>query len=148
MDILYMTTKIKGDDYLRRVITKNLTPKMAWNQLVSTSEEIFISNYRADRPPITDIKKMCKVYAEELPIIFEYEKILFSDKQLKEIEKLLTEHLESYIIDKGGIDKLELLTEAELDAMALQDHEIIMEGLANRLGTTREKLSEAMKKNK
>jgi len=143
-----MTTKIKGDDYLRRVITKNLTPKMAWNQLVSTSEEIFISNYRADRPPITDIKKMCKVYAEELPIIFEYEKILFSDKQLKEIEKLLTEHLESYIIDKGGIDKLELLTEAELDAMALQDHEIIMEGLANRLGTTREKLSEAMKKNK
>jgi len=113
-----MTTKIKGDDYLRRVITKNLTPKMAWNQLVSTSEEIFISNYRADRPPITDIKKMCKVYAEELPIIFEYEKILFSDKQLKEIEKLLTKHLEGYIADKGGINKIELLTEVELDAMA------------------------------
>lgn len=148
MDILYITTKIKGDGYLRRAITRNLTPKNAWNQFVSTTEEIFISNYMAERTPITDIKKMCKVYAEELPIIFEYEKILFSDKQLKEIEKLLTEHLESYIIDKGGIDKLELLTEAELDDMVDIDHEIIMEGLANRLGTTREKLSEAMKKNK
>lgn len=30
--------------------------------------------------------------------------------------------------------------------MAEIDHEIIMEGLANRLGTTREKLSKAMKK--
>ena len=148
MDILYVTTKIKGDDYLRKAITRNLTPKQAWNQFVSTSEEIFISNYMAEKTPIADIKKMCKAYVEELPIIFEYEKILFSDKQIKEIEKLLTDHLESYIADKGGIDKLELLTEAELDHMTDIDHEIIMEGLASRLGTTREKLSEAMKKNK
>ena len=148
MDILYMTTKIKGDDYLRRVITRNLTPKMAWNQFVGTSEEMFISNYRADRPPITDIKLACKAYAEELPIVFEDEKILFSTKQIKEIERLITDHLEGYVASKGGIDKLKLFTEAELDAMALQDHEIIMEGLANRLGVTREKLSEAMKKNK
>lgn len=32
--------------------------------------------------------------------------------------------------------------------MAEIDHEIIMEGLAKRFGVTREKLSEAMKKNK
>lgn len=143
-----MTTEIKGGDYLRKAITRNLTPKNAWNQFVSTSEEVFISNYMAEKTPITDIKKMCKAYAEELPIIFEYEKILFSDRQLKELEKLLTEHLENYIVDKGGIDKLELLTEAELDKMTDIDHEIIMEGLAKRLGVTREKLSEAMKKNK
>lgn len=143
-----MTAKIKGDGYLRRVRIKNLTPRKTWDLYVSTSEEIFISNYMAERTPITDIKEMCKLYAEELPIIFEYEKILFSDKQLKDIEKLLTKHLEGYIAGKGGINKIELLTEVELDAMADRDHEIIMEGLANRLGTTREKLSEAMKKDK
>lgn len=147
MDILYTRTKIKGDDYLRKAIT-NLTPRKTWDLYVSTSEEIFISNYMAEKTPIADIKKMCEAYAGELPIIFEYEKILFSDKQLKEIKKLLTEHLEGYIVEKGGIDKLELLTEAELDKMTDIDHEIIMEGLANRLGTTREKLSEAMKKDK
>jgi len=37
---------------------------------------------------------------------------------LKDIEKLLTKHLEGYIADKGGINKIELLTEVELDAMA------------------------------
>ena len=109
---------------------------------------MFISNYRADRPPITDIKLACKAYAEELPIVFEDEKILFSDKQIKEIEKLITDHLEGYIANKGGIDKLKLFTEAELDAMALQDHEIIMEGLAKRFGVTREEISKSMKKDK
>lgn len=133
---------------MRKVITRNLTPKNVWNQFVSTSEEIFISNYMAERIPITDIKKMCKAYADELPIIFEYEKILFSTKQIKEIEKLLIDHLESYIANKGGIDKLKLFTEAELDAMALQDHEIIMEGLAKRFGVTREEISKSMKKDK
>ena len=142
-----MTTKIKGDDYLRKAII-NLTPRKTWDLYVSTSEEMFISNYRADRPPITDIKLACKAYAEELPIIFEDEKILFSDKQIKEIEKLITDHLENYIANKGGIDKLKLFTEAELDAMALVDHEIIMEGLAKRLGVTREEISKSMKKDK
>ena len=133
---------------MRKVITRNLTPKKAWNQFVSTSEEIFISNYMAERTPITDIKKMCKAYAEELPIIFEYEKILFSDKQIKEIEKLLTDHLENYIAGKGGIDKLELLTEEELDEITTINHDIIMDSLADRFNTTREEISKALRDDK
>lgn len=130
---------------MRKAIT-NLTPKKTWDLYVSTSEEVFISNYMAERTPITDIKKMCKAYAEELPIIFEYEKILFSDKQIKEIEKLLIEHLESYIESKGGIDKLELLTEAELDEMTTITHNVNMNLLADRLNTTREEISKALRK--
>lgn len=132
---------------MRKAIT-NLTPKNAWNQYVSTSEEIFISNYMAESKPITDIKKMCRAYAQELPIIFEYEKILFSDKQLEELEKLLTDHLENYIASKGGIDKLELLTEEELDEMTTITHNISMNLLADKFGVTREEISKALRDDK
>ncbi len=38
---------------MRKVNTKNLTPKKAWIEFVGTSEEMFLSNFR----PETDIKK-------------------------------------------------------------------------------------------
>ncbi len=77
---------------------------------------------------------MCKTYAQELPIVFEYDKILFTDNQLKEIENLLVTHLEDYIKSKGGIENLELYTEKELDTMLQRDHEIIIDGLSRKLG--------------
>ena len=103
---------------MRKVNTKNLTPKKAWIKFVGTSEEMFLSNFR----PETDIKKMCKIYAQELPIVFEYEKILFTDRQIEEIENLILTHLENYIKSKGGVENLDLFTEEELDIMLRQDY--------------------------
>lgn len=105
---------------------------------------MFLSNFR----PETDIKKMCKTYAQELPIVFEYDKILFTDNQLKEIENLLVTHLEDYIKSKGGIENLELYTEKELDTMLQRDHEIIIDGLSRKLGgVSREEVKKRTKKN-
>ena len=79
-----------------------MTPGIAWKNFVMTSEEMFLSNFRHEVPEM-DIEKMCKIYAQELPIVFEYEQILFSDKQINEIEKLLVTHLSDYIKGKGGL---------------------------------------------
>ena len=119
---------------MRKVNTKNLTPKKAWIEFVGTSEEMFLSNFR----PETDIKKMCKIYAQELPIVFEYEKILFTDRQIEEIENLILTHLENYIKSKGGVENLDLFTEEELDIMLRQDYEMIIYGLSQRWGVSRE----------
>lgn len=126
---------------MRKVNTENLTPKMAWNKFINTSEEMFISNFMADNPPVTDIKTMCKIYALELPIIFEYERILFTTDQMEQIRKLITEYLENYIEEKGGIDKLDLLSVEELDHMAMIEHEKIMNLIAKRYNITREEAS-------
>ncbi len=95
---------------MRKVNTKNLTPENAWIEFVGTSEKMFLSNFRYEVPEM-DIKKMCKIYAQELPIVFEYEGILFSDKQIEEIENLLVTHLANYIKKNGGIENLESLVE-------------------------------------
>jgi hypothetical protein len=92
---------------------KKLTPKEAWRQYVDTSVEFFISNYMEEG--ITDIEEMCKCYALELPIVFEYERILFSNTQMELICNLITEYAKKYIKEKGGIDKLKLYTTQELD---------------------------------
>ena len=133
---------------MRKAITRNLTPKKTWETYVGTSEEMFISNFMAETTPITDITKMCEIYAKEIPGIFETDKVLFTDKQLKELERLITEHLENYIKGKGGINKLEILTEDELDQIAMEDHEIIMNLLADRFNTTREEVSKVFRDDK
>ncbi len=81
---------------------------------------------------------MCKIYAQELPIVFEYEKILFTDRQIEEIENLILTHLENYIKSKGGVENLDLFTEEELDIMLRQDYEMIIDGLSQRWGVSRE----------
>ncbi|HHV18684.1 MAG TPA: hypothetical protein GXZ27_07480 [Thermoanaerobacterales bacterium] len=106
---------------------KKLTPKKTWEQYVNTSVELFISNYMADG--ITDIEKMCKYYANELPIMFEYEKVLFSNTQIELIGKLITEYVKEYIKEKGGIDKLKLYSVQELDIMLDDMHKDIMKNL-------------------
>ena len=127
---------------MRKANTKNLTPEKAWEEFVGTSEEMFLSNFR----PETDIKKMCEIYAHELPIVFEYDKILFTDKQIEEIENLLVTHLENYIKSKGGIENLKLYTEEELNMMMQQDYEVIIYGLSKKLGATREEVEKALDK--
>ena len=47
---------------------KNLTPNMAWDQYVGMSERIFISNFYAEG--VYDIKKMCTIYASEIPQLY------------------------------------------------------------------------------
>ena len=131
---------------MRKVNTKNLTPKMAWDKFVNTSEEMFISNFMADNPPVTDIKTMCEIYALELPIIFEHERMLFTIDQMEQIKKLITEHLENYIEEKGGIDKLELLSVEELDHMEMIEWEKLMNLIAKRYNITREEVSKILTK--
>mgnify|MGYP000932179892 FL=1 len=89
---------------------------------------------------------MCEIYAHELPIVFEYDKILFTDKQIEEIENLLVTHLENYIKSKGGIENLKLYTEEELNMMMQQDYEVIIYGLSKKLGATREEVEKALDK--
>lgn len=89
---------------------------------------------------------MCKIYAQELPIVFEYEGILFSDKQIEEIKNLLVTHLANYIKKNGGIENLELYTEEELDIMLKQDYEIILDGLSQKLGVSREDVKKALRR--
>lgn len=95
----------------RRVFTKNLSPKKAWDVFADMEEERFIAFMR----PITNIKEMCRVYASELPMVFDYEKILFTQRQIKEIEGLLYDHLSNFVENKGGYDKLDLMTEEEIE---------------------------------
>ncbi len=130
---------------MRKVNTKNLTPENAWIEFVGTSEKMFLSNFRYEVPEM-DIKKMCKIYAQELPIVFEYEGILFSDKQIEEIKNLLVTHLANYIKKNGGIENLELYTEEELDIMLKQDYEIILDGLSQKLGVSREDVKKALRR--
>ncbi len=107
---------------LGRVNTKGLTPKKAWFLYVDTEPELFISNFR----PITDIKKMCDIYAEELPFVFD---ILLTDKQTKILGKLFEEYLTEYINRKGGFDKLKLYSEHELSLQFEHDMKYILNKL-------------------
>jgi len=107
---------------LNKIDIKKLTPKEAWIFYVETEPELFISNFR----PITNIKKMCNIYAEELPFIFD---ILLTDKQIKILAKLFEKYLKEYIKKKGGFDKLNLYTEEEINLQFEKDREIILNKL-------------------
>ena len=126
-----------------RINTKKLTPGKAWEDFVGMSEEMFLSNFRYEVPEM-DIEKMCKIYTQELPIIFETDRvsegILFTDNQLEEIEKLLVIHLEGYIESKGGIKNLILYTEEELEKIQQQQYESIVDSLSQRWGIPEEEV--------
>lgn len=130
---------------MKRAITKNLTPKKAWDLYAGSSPEMFISNFHAETNPITDIKEMCRINAYELPANFENANVLFSDKQLELIENLTIEYLENYINEKGGIDKLELISPEELYIMDEIETEDFLNLLANYLGVPREEIGKSRK---
>ncbi len=101
---------------------KRLTPKKAWIFYVETEPELFISNFR----PLTDIKKMCNIYAKELPYVFN---ILLTDKQIRILAKLFEEYLSDYIKKKGGFNKLNLYSEEEINLQFENDRRIILDKL-------------------
>ena len=79
---------------------------------VGTSVEFFLSNFRHEVPEM-DVEKMVQIYANELPRI--YEEMEFTPLRLQEIERKLLFYIRNYINKKGGIEKLKLYTEEELD---------------------------------
>ena len=85
---------------MRKAITKNLTPKEAWDLYAGSSPEMFISNFYAESNPITDIREMCRINAYEIPGNSEGDNILFTDRQLELIKDLTIEYLENYINEK------------------------------------------------
>ena len=105
-------------------------------------EEKFIAFMR----PTTSIKEMCRIYATELPITFEYEKILFTTRQIKEIESLLIDHLTSFVDNKGGYEKLNLMTEEEIEEEFQRDHQQTLDLMASYFNTTRDEVSRALKR--
>ena len=130
---------------MRKAITKNLTPKEAWDLYAGSSPEMFISNFYAESNPITNIREMCRINAYELPANFEDTNVLFTDRQLELIKDLTIEYLENYITEKGGIDKLELISPEELDIMDEIEGENLLNLVANYLGVPREELGKYLK---
>jgi len=120
---------------LRKVIA-NLTAQQAWDIYVSTSEKLFLSNFRLDTNPIyaTELKKMCDRYVADIPA---GEGKLFTTDELDHISNLLVEHLKDYINGLGGIDKIEYYTEEDLKAIAKQEWEDIIRAIMKRYGVTR-----------
>ena len=118
---------------LRKLIA-SLTPEQAWNIYVSTSEKLFLSNFKFDRSPIyaTELKKMCDRYVVDLP---GSEDTLFTTEELNRLSDLLVEHLESYIKNKGGLDKVEYYAEENLDEIAKKENEEMFNAMARRYGT-------------
>ncbi|NLZ93326.1 MAG: hypothetical protein GX922_04830 [Firmicutes bacterium] len=104
---------------------KKLTPQMAWEQYVDSPVEVFISNFYVEG--IRDIEAMCQRYARDIPYIFN--KQLFTQEQLKRVAELLNEYIVAYVAKKGGIDKLEIYSEEELDAMFDRVLEEVMQNL-------------------
>lgn len=133
---------------MKRAITKNLTPKEAWDLYAGSSPEMFISNFYAESNPITDIKEMCRINAYELPANFENANVLFTDEQLELIENLTVEYLENYINEKGGIDNLELISPEELYIMDEIETENLLNDLANYSGIPRKERREIVMEEK
>lgn len=122
---------------------KKLTPKMAWQQYVSTPEDIFLSNFVADG--VTDINKMCEIYASELPYIFNYNEAIFTTKDIEIIRKCITEYLLAYVEKQGGLDNIKLYDAKQLDNMTQQDYEEIVDYLMHRLNMTKQEVKEYIK---
>lgn len=121
---------------LRKVIA-NLTAQQAWDIYVSTSEKLFLSNFRLDTNPIyaTELKKMCDRYVADIPA---GEGKLFTTDELDHISNLLVEHLKDYINGLGGIDKIEYYTEEDLKAIAKQEWEDIIRAIMKRYKVSRD----------
>ncbi len=136
-----------GGDNLRRNkkarkarISKNITPKQAWEKYVGTSEKMFLSNFISEG--FADVEEMCKFYSRELPMVSDFDGILFSQKQIEQIQNLITKHIQQYIEKQGGLNNITLYTDDELNNMEVEDHEMIMDYLCHRFNMEREVLSE------
>lgn len=92
---------------------KQLTPKMAWDQYVGESIELFISNFRSEG--ITDVKEMSQKYARDIPGIFPQ---LYAQDQLNHVAQLLEQH-----INEKGYDHAKLYSEKELEEIWARDIE-------------------------
>lgn len=84
-----------------------LTPEQAWEYYVGDSIELFISLFQESG--ITDVKEMCKLYAKDIPVLFERP---YAQDQLDHIAELL----EQYVGEKG-YDKNKLYSKEELDEL-------------------------------
>ena len=128
---------------LRKIIA-NLTPKKAWDIYDDMGEKLFLSNFKFDNPPIyaTELKRMCDRYVIDLP---GSEDTLFTTKELNYLSDLLVEHLENYIKNKGGLDKVEYYIEEELNEIAKKGTEEIFETMARRYGTDIETIRLALR---
>jgi len=84
---------------------------------ICISEKLFLSNFKFDIQPIyaTELKKMCDRYVIDLP---GSEDTLFITEELNHLSDFLVKHLENYIKNKGGLDKVGYYTEEELDEIA------------------------------
>jgi hypothetical protein len=92
----------------RRVtVMPKLTPEQAWEYYVGDSIELFISLFRESG--ITDVKEMCKLYAKDIPVLFERP---YAQDQLDRIAELL----EQYVSEKG-YDENKLYSKKELDEL-------------------------------
>ena len=96
---------------------EKLTPALAWQQYVDTPVEMFVSNFYLDG--VVEISQMCQIYASELPIIFKGQ--LFEQWQIERIAELLDTYMTDYIEKRGGIDKLELYSEGELEEIFIKE---------------------------
>lgn len=142
-----INNKDKGGSNLRRNkkarkarINRNITPKQAWEKYVGTSEKMFLSNFISEG--LMDVEEMCKFYSRELPMVSDFDGILFSQKQIEQIQSLITSHLQRYVEQHGGLNNITLYTDEELNAIGVEDHEVIMDYLCHRFNMEREGLSE------
>lgn len=91
---------------------KSMTPEQAWNEFVADSVEKFLSDFRSEG--YTDIEAACIRYAADVPFIYRRP---FRQSQLDHIANLLKQYIDAYLHKKGGIDKIRLYTDEELDLM-------------------------------
>lgn len=93
----------------------SLTPEQAWSEFVATSVELFMSFSLNEG--YTNITDACESYSKDIPVIYEKP---FLQSQLNHIARLLEKHIEDHLVRIGGLTKLRIYTDEELD-MIWQD---------------------------
>lgn len=94
---------------------RELTPEKVWKRYGNdVGVEYFISNFLVEGFKLDDIYEMCRRYITD--IIYHNDGMISTDEKERVID-LLYEYIKTYIDNQGGIDKLKLLTEDELDKL-------------------------------
>ena len=93
---------------------KSLTQENLWEQYVTDSVEVFLSNFKGEGYQLTNIKSMCRKYAEDVFNSFE---ILYSTEQVEYLAARFEQYINDYIVQQGGIENLKLLSKEELEQM-------------------------------
>jgi len=91
---------------------KSLTQENLWEQYVTDSVEVFLSNFKGEGYQLTNIKSMCRKYAEDVFNSFE---ILYSAEQVNYLAERLEQYINNYIEQQGGIQNLKLFNKEELE---------------------------------